>query len=71
MTRAALDSLDKAALANLLLRQAEQIAELEARLIGMEHRFAEVERRTLRSTQPSARSETNRFALALTSSRRT
>jgi hypothetical protein len=71
MTRAEVDSLDKASLADLLLRQAEQIAELEARLVGMERRFAEVERHGLRAAGPSTRTEINRFALALTSSRRT
>ena len=71
MTRAEVDSLDKASLADLLLRQAEQIAELEARLVGMERRFAEVERHGLRGAGASARGEVNRFALALTSSRRT
>jgi hypothetical protein len=71
MTRAEVDSLDKASLADLLVRQAEQIAELEARLVGMERRFAEVERHGLRGAGQSAGAEINRFALVLTNSRRT
>lgn len=60
MNRAYLDSLDKAALVDLALRQAARIAELEARLAEMERRFAELERRVHRGAAPFARPEDKR-----------
>ena len=60
MNRAYLDSLDKAALVELALRQAARIAELEARLAEMERRFAELERRVHRGAAPFARPEDKR-----------
>lgn len=60
MNRAYLDSLDKAALVELVLRQAERIAGLEAQLAGLEERFAELERRALRGAAPFARAESKR-----------
>ena len=44
MNRAELDSLDKTALVELVLRQAGRIAQLEARLAEQEQRLAEFER---------------------------
>jgi transposase len=60
MNRASFDSLDKEALVELALRQADRIAELEARLAAMEHRFAELERRAVRGAAPFARPESKR-----------
>src|SRR3954449_10627879 len=62
MSRADLMALDKAALADLVLRQAERIAALEARLAGMERRFEELERRAARGAAPFARPEGKRSA---------
>src|SRR3954449_7617626 len=62
MSRADLMALDKAALADLVLRQAERIAALEARLAGMERRFEELERRATRGAAPFARPEGKRSA---------
>lgn len=45
MNRADLEALDKATLAALVLRQAERIAALEARLAEMGPRFEELQRR--------------------------
>jgi rRNA maturation protein Nop10 len=60
MNRAELDSLDRASLVDLALRQAERIAELVARLAEMEQRFAELERRAVRGAAPFARAESKR-----------
>jgi len=60
MNRGELDSLDKIALVDLVLRQAERIAELEARLAEQEQRFAELERRAMRGAAPFARPESKR-----------
>src|SRR5262249_40891673 len=60
MNRADLESLDKARLVELALRQAERIAELEARLAGLEGRFAGRERRAVRGAAPFARPESKR-----------
>ena len=60
MNRAYLDSLDKAALVDLALRQAERIAELEVQLADLERRFAELERRAFRGAAPFARPESKR-----------
>lgn len=62
MNRAELESLDKALLVELALRQVERIAELEALLAGLEGRFAELERRAARGAAPFARSESKRSA---------
>jgi transposase len=55
MNRADLESLDKASLIDLVLRQAEQIAGLQARLAALEQRLAEAERRAARGAAPFAR----------------
>lgn len=60
MNRADFDSLDKASLIDLVLRQAERIAELEARLADMDRRFSELERRAIRGAAPFARPEKKR-----------
>src|SRR5215212_752517 len=60
MNRANLDSLDKASLVDLALRQAERIAELEARLTEMGQRLTELERRAVRGAAPFARAEKKR-----------
>jgi transposase len=60
MNRANLEALDKATLVDLVLRQAERIAGLEARLAEMERRFEELERRALRGAAPFARPEGKR-----------
>lgn len=60
MNRADLDSLDKAALVEVALRQAARIAELEARLAEMGRRLDEVERRVHRGAAPFARKEDKR-----------
>ena len=60
MNRAYLDSLDKAALVDLALRQAERIGELEVQLADLERRFAELERRAFRGAAPFARPESKR-----------
>ena len=60
MHRADLEALDKAALADLVLRQAERIAELEARLAETARRFEELERRASRGAAPFARPESRR-----------
>jgi transposase len=67
MNRAELESLDRASLVDLALRQAERIAELEARLAEMDRRFAEMERRfeelerrAARGAAPFARPEGKR-----------
>src|SRR4051794_41790262 len=62
MSRADLMALDKAALADLVLRQAERIAALEARLAGMERRFEGLGRRAARGAAPFARPEGKRSA---------
>ena len=60
MNRADLQALDKATLADLVLRQAERIAALEARLAEMGQRFEELERRAARGAAPFARPEGKR-----------
>src|SRR5947209_13145630 len=60
MNRAEVDSLDKTALVELVLRQAERIAQLERRLAELEGRFAELERRAVRGAAPFARPESKR-----------
>ena len=60
MHRADLEALDNATLADLVLRQAERVAELEAWLVEMERRFEELERRALRGAAPFARPEGKR-----------
>jgi transposase len=60
MNRADLEVLDKAALVDLALRQAERIADLERRLAELEGRFAELERRVVRGAAPFARPESKR-----------
>ena len=60
MNRADLESLDKASLVDLALRQAERIAVLETRLAEMEQRFAALERRAVRGAAPFARGESRR-----------
>jgi hypothetical protein len=62
MTRGDLDSLDKAALIDLVLRQAEQIRDLTARLSEMDRRFADLERRAMRGAAPFSRPESKRSA---------
>ena len=56
----ALEALDKATLADLVLRQAERIAALEVSLAEMGRRFEELERRALRGAAPFARPEGKR-----------
>ena len=60
MNRADLEALDKATLADLVLRQAERIATLEVRLTEMGQRFEEMERRAARGAAPFARPESKR-----------
>jgi transposase len=60
MNRADLESLDKARLVELALRQTERISALEAQLAGLEGRFAELERRAFRGAAPFARAESKR-----------
>src|SRR6267142_2119975 len=60
MNRADLERLDRAALVDLALWQAERIAELERRLAELEERFAEQERRAVRGAAPFARPESKR-----------
>jgi hypothetical protein len=62
MNRADLEALDKATLADLVLRQAERIAALEARLDETGRRFEELERRAARGAAPFARPEGKRSA---------
>lgn len=62
MNRADLEALDKSALMDLALQQAERLAELEARFAEMERRFAELERRAARGAAPFARPEGKRSA---------
>src|SRR5689334_5659048 len=62
MNRADLEALDKATLADLVLRQAERIAALEARLAETGRRFEELERRAARGAAPFARQEGKRSA---------
>src|SRR4051812_41266877 len=60
MNRADLEALDNAVLADLVLRQSERIAALEARLAEMGRRFEELERRASRGAAPFARPEGKR-----------
>ena len=60
MNRADLEALDRAALVDLALRQAERIADLDRRLAELEGRFAELERRAVRGAAPFARPESKR-----------
>lgn len=60
MNRAELESLDKAALVDLALRQAARISELEAGLANLERRFEELARVALRGAAPFARPQTKR-----------
>ena len=60
MNRVELDSLDKTALIDLVLRQSERIAQLEERVAEQERRFAELERRAVRGAAPFARPESKR-----------
>lgn len=60
MNRADLMALDKTTLADLVLRQAERIAALEARLAETGRRFEELERRAARGAAPFARPEGKR-----------
>lgn len=60
MNRAELESLDKAVLVELALRQAERIAEMERRLDEMERRFEALERRAMRGAAPFARPDDKR-----------
>lgn len=63
MNRTDLEALDKATLADLVLRQAERIAALEARLAEAGRRFEELERRAARGAAPFARPEGKRSPL--------
>ena len=60
MKRSELEALDKADLVALAERQAERIAELEARLSGMDGRLEELERRAMRGAAPFAREDAKR-----------
>lgn len=60
MKRSELEALDKADLVALAERQAGRIAELEARLSGMDGRLEELERRTMRGAAPFAREDAKR-----------
>jgi hypothetical protein len=60
MKRSELEALDKADLVALAERQAERIAELEARLSGVDGRLEELERRTMRGAAPFAREDAKR-----------
>jgi transposase len=60
MNRAELESLDKASLVELALRQGQRIAELEARLADVERRFEELARLVVRGAAPFARPEGKR-----------
>ncbi len=62
MNRAELESLDKASLVDLVLRQGERIAALEAQLVELAGRLAELERRAVRGAAPFARAEEKRSA---------
>lgn len=62
MDRATLESLDRATLVELALRQAERIAELGGQFAEMERRFEELERRVMRGAAPFARPEGKRSA---------
>jgi transposase len=62
MNRAELESLDKASLLELALRQAARIAELEGRLAEFERRFEELERQSMRGAAPFARPQDKRAA---------
>lgn len=62
MNRADLDSLDKAALVELGLRQEQQIADLKVQIAELERRFAELERRAMRGAAPFARPDSKRSA---------
>jgi transposase len=62
MNRAELESLDKASLVQLVLRQAARIAELEGRLAEFERRFEELERQSMRGAAPFARPQDKRAA---------
>src|SRR4051812_31934130 len=60
MNRADLMALDKTTLADLVRRQAERVAALEARIAEMGQRFEELERRAARGAAPFARPEGKR-----------
>jgi hypothetical protein len=60
MNRTDLEALDKATLADLVLRQAERIAALKARLAEVGWRFEELDRRAARGAAPFARPEGKR-----------
>src|SRR4051812_9228262 len=60
MNRADLEALDNAVLADLVLRQSERIAPLEAPPAEMGRRFEERERRASRGAAPFARREGKR-----------
>jgi transposase len=62
MTRAELESLDKASLVEVALRLAERGAELEARQIDLERRFDELSRLVVRGAAPFSRPESKRSA---------
>ena len=55
MKRKELEKLDKATLIDLVERQAERIASLEARLLEMAARLEEIERRAMRGAAPFSR----------------
>ena len=55
MKRSDLEALDKPGLVDLAERQAARIAELEARLAGVDGRLEELERRAMRGAAPFAR----------------
>jgi transposase len=60
MKRCDLDSLDRATLIDLVVRQADRIAALEGQLADLDQRFAELERRAVRGAAPFARPENKR-----------
>lgn len=62
MTRAELESLDKASLVNLALRLTERNAEVEARQVDLERRFDELSRLVVRGAAPFSRPESKRTA---------
>ena len=60
MNRSELEALDKSELVELAERQAERIADLEARLAGVDRRLEEIERKAMRGAAPFARPEDQR-----------
>lgn len=62
MNRAELESLDKASLVELALRQGERITVLETRLADLERRFEELARLAVRGAAPFSRPQSKRSA---------